>query len=77
MIESVIFDLDGLLVDSEPYWDEARRQMALETGNAWSADDHRATMGVSTRAWVDYMIQRLGLDRPPEEVQSRVVGKMV
>jgi len=49
MIEAIIFDLDGLLVDSERYWNEARRAMATERGIAWNADDHRACMGMSTR----------------------------
>ena len=47
MIEAVIFDMDGLLVDSEPVWDKARKGMAEATGKAWNKEDHQAVMGVS------------------------------
>lgn len=77
MIQAVIFDLDGLLVDSERYWDQARQQMAAEAGKDWNVDDHRATMGVSTRVWANYMIRRLELPLSPEEVESRIIGKML
>jgi len=77
MIEAIIFDLDGLLVDSERYWNEARRAMAAERGIAWNADDHRACMGVSTRTWANYMIRRLNLDLAPEQVEQHIIGVMV
>jgi beta-phosphoglucomutase-like phosphatase (HAD superfamily) len=77
MIEAVIFDMDGLLVDSEPVWDLARRWMAREAGRTWTAEDHKAVMGVSTQEWVDYMIDRLELTLPPQAVEERIVGRMV
>lgn len=77
VIEAVIFDLDGLLVDSEPVWDDVRRAMADEVGTTWTSDDHKAIMGVSTREWADYMIDRLELDRPPQEVTDEVVARMI
>lgn len=77
MIEAIIFDLDGLLVDSEPCWNEARRQMAAEVGVLdWNADDHRACMGVSTREWAEYMIRRLRLALSWEETAAAIVGRM-
>jgi HAD superfamily hydrolase (TIGR01509 family) len=77
VIEAVVFDMDGLLVDSEPVWDAARRWMAQEAGQTWTTDDHRAVMGVSTQEWVQYMIDRLELTLPPHEVEGRIVGRMV
>lgn len=76
MIKAIIFDLDGLLVDSEPHWNEARRQMATERGKDWNQDDSKACMGVSTRTWANYMIRRLELDLSPDHVVSRIVGTM-
>lgn len=76
MIQAIIFDMDGLLVDSEPYWDEARSIMAAEAGVKWSEEDHKAVMGVSTPEWVNYMIERLGLRLPPKSVEERIIGTM-
>ncbi len=76
MLRAVIFDLDGLLVDSEPCWDAARKAWAAERGVDWGPDDHRACMGVSSQTWAEYMIRRLGLNLPADEVIRRVVGRM-
>jgi HAD superfamily hydrolase (TIGR01509 family) len=76
MIQAVIFDMDGLLVDSEPVWDRARRSMADEAGRPWTADDHKAVMGVSTQEWADYMIARLDLALTPREVIDQVIERM-
>lgn len=77
MIEAIIFDMDGLLVDSEPVWDRARRDMAAEAGKTWNQDDHKAVMGVSTHEWADYMINRLELTLSPDEVEDQIIGRMV
>lgn len=77
MIEAVIFDMDGLLVDSEPVWDQARRSMADRAGKTWTEDDHKAVMGVSTREWADYMIDRLELSLSPQAVVDEVIERMV
>jgi HAD superfamily hydrolase (TIGR01509 family) len=75
-VQAVIFDMDGLLVDSEPCWDAARKSWAAERGIDWGPEDHRACMGVSTNTWADYMIRRLRLDLTREEVIDRVVQRM-
>ncbi len=77
MIDAIIFDLDGLLVDSEPCWDEARRLMAAEAGKTWTAADHQACMGVNTLTWAKYMIGRLDLSLSAEQVIDVIVGKML
>ncbi len=77
MIDAIIFDMDGLLIDSEPVWDKARSIMAAEAGIDWNTDDHKAVMGVSTHEWVSYMITRLKLDMPPEAVEKHIVDQMV
>jgi HAD superfamily hydrolase (TIGR01509 family) len=76
-IEAVIFDMDGLLVDSEPVWDRARSSMAAQAGKEWNKDDHKAVMGVSTEEWASYMIQRLELTISPEGVQAEIVQRML
>ncbi|MEM6281796.1 MAG: HAD family phosphatase [Chloroflexota bacterium] len=76
MLEAVIFDNDGLLVDSEPVWDAARAAMAKENGQSWDENDHKAVMGVSTQEWADYMIQRLQLDMPVNAVVQHIIDRM-
>ena len=75
-IEAVIFDLDGLLVDSEPVWDRARAAMAARYGRPWTQADHFQVMGVSTAEWVAYMIARLELTLAPEAVAEEVIAQM-
>ncbi len=76
MIEAVIFDMDGLLVDSEVVWNRARLAMAAEAGKEWTLEDHKAVMGVSTQRWVDYMIQRMELTLSPQEVEASMIARM-
>lgn len=76
MIKAIIFDMDGLLIDSEPCWDEARRIMADEVGVAWNKDDHKAVMGVSTHEWVSYMKKRLSLEMDDKELEDRIITNM-
>jgi HAD superfamily hydrolase (TIGR01509 family) len=76
LIQAVIFDMDGLLVDSEPVWDKARKAMADVAGMPWGRLDHDAVMGVSTEEWADYMIEHLELEMSRQEVIAEVIGRM-
>jgi HAD superfamily hydrolase (TIGR01509 family) len=76
-IEAVIFDMDGLLVDSEPTWDKARARMAGRVGKEWTQQDHINVMGVSTDEWGRYMIDRLELTASLEEVQNEIIREMI
>jgi beta-phosphoglucomutase-like phosphatase (HAD superfamily) len=76
-IEAIIFDMDGLLIDSEPSWDQARSMMAARVGKPWGHEDHLNVMGVSTNEWVQYMIKTLELTLSPEQVQTEIVQHMV
>lgn len=76
-IDAVIFDLDGVLADSEVWWHEVRAGYAAARGRTWTLDDSRACMGSSSRAWATIMRQRLDLDEPVESVQAAVVDALV
>jgi HAD superfamily hydrolase (TIGR01509 family) len=76
LIDAVIFDLDGLLVDSESVWDEARRQYVAEHGGSWREDATREMMGMASIEWSRYLRDRLGVDRPPETISEEVARRV-
>jgi HAD superfamily hydrolase (TIGR01509 family) len=76
VIEAVVFDLDGVLVDTEELWDEARRQIADERGGHWREDAQRAMMGMSSREWSRYMHDVIGVPDPPEQINTEVVRRL-
>ncbi len=76
MIEAVVFDLDGVLLDSEQLWDAAREQLAEERGGRWHDRAQRDMMGMSSREWSRYMHDTIGLREPPEEINREVVQRL-
>jgi len=76
-IESVIFDLDGVLVDSEIWWDDVRVAFAASHGRAWTAADRTAVMGANSAAWARIMRERLDLDLDDRVIERAVVDGVV
>jgi HAD superfamily hydrolase (TIGR01509 family) len=76
MIEAVVFDLDGVLVDSEPAWEQVRRQVVAEHGGRWLPEAQRRLMGMSTAEWSTYLSEDLGVGLPPEAVAELVIEQM-
>ena len=76
MIEAVVFDLDGVLLDTEEVWSEARRQLVEERGGRWHEGAQRAMMGMSSHEWSRYMHDELGLAESPEEISAEVVRRL-
>jgi HAD superfamily hydrolase (TIGR01509 family) len=76
LIEAVVFDLDGVLVDSEQVWDEARKELAAERGRPWPEQASRDMMGMSSLEWSRYMQEVVGLTEPPEEISAEVVRRL-
>jgi HAD superfamily hydrolase (TIGR01509 family) len=76
MIQAVVFDLDGVLIDSEPVWEEVRRGLVAERGGHWTADAQRRIMGMSTPEWARYLSGDLGVGLPPDEVARVVIDRM-
>jgi len=75
-IAAVLFDLDGLLVDSEPAWYRARCDLAKAHGALWTEADQRAQAGVHTDVWVANVGACIGGVLSPEEVQEEIVSRM-
>ena len=76
MIDGVVFDLDGLLLDSEQVWDAAREELARERGGHWHDRAQRDMMGMSSQEWSRYMHDVVGLRDPPEEISAEVVRRL-
>jgi HAD superfamily hydrolase (TIGR01509 family) len=77
MIDAVVFDLDGVILDSEQLWDEVREQLAREHGGRWSDQSQRDMMGMSSTEWSRYMHDVVGLRESPEEINRRVVERLL
>jgi HAD superfamily hydrolase (TIGR01509 family) len=76
VIEAVVFDLDGVLIDSEQVWDVAREELVRERGGRWHEGAQRDMMGMSSPEWSRYLHDDLGLKEPPEEINTEVVRRM-
>jgi HAD superfamily hydrolase (TIGR01509 family) len=74
--DAVIFDLDGVLLDSEPRWNAAREALVRETGGRWSDDAPRAMMGMSSPEWSRYLRDELGVPMEPDAISRDVVQRM-
>jgi HAD superfamily hydrolase (TIGR01509 family) len=77
VIEAVVFDLDGVLLDSEQVWDDVREELARERGGRWHAGAQAAMMGMSSPEWSRYMHDVIGLAEPPGEINDEVVRRML
>jgi HAD superfamily hydrolase (TIGR01509 family) len=76
VIEAVVFDLDGVIVDSEHVWDAARETLARERGGRWHESAQSDMMGMSSVEWSRYMHDVIGIEDPPEEISAAVVRRL-
>lgn len=72
----VIFDMDGVLVDSEQLWDQIRRDVVAEHGGTWGEDSTEAMMGMSTPEWARYMVETLGVPLNQQQLADTVIDRM-
>jgi HAD superfamily hydrolase (TIGR01509 family) len=75
--EAVVLDLDGVLVDSEERWDEARRELVAERGGTWTDDATHAMLGMSSKEWSAYVRDELGVDLGTDEINAAVVERLL
>jgi HAD superfamily hydrolase (TIGR01509 family) len=74
---AVIFDLDGVLVDAEIWWDEVRQAWSAAHGRTWTPADQAAVMGANSLGWAPIMRQRLRLDMTDQAIVDEIVGAMI
>jgi HAD superfamily hydrolase (TIGR01509 family) len=77
VIEAVVFDMDGVLVDTEQVWDEVREALVRERGGRWHEGAQAAMMGMSSVEWSRYMHEELGLAEEPQAINDEVVRRML
>ncbi|MCP2168882.1 haloacid dehalogenase superfamily, subfamily IA, variant 3 with third motif having DD or ED [Goodfellowiella coeruleoviolacea] len=72
----MIFDLDGVLVDSEQQWDRVRRRVVADNGGRWTDEATTAMLGMSTPEWANYLVADLGVALTPDQAASTVIEEM-
>ncbi|MFE1593120.1 HAD family hydrolase [Nocardia sp. NPDC058705] len=75
-IAAVVFDMDGVLIDSEPIWEQVRHEYVVLKDGRWQPDSQKKMMGMSTVEWSTYMADDLGVAMPPDEVASDIIDLM-
>jgi HAD superfamily hydrolase (TIGR01509 family) len=77
VIEAVVFDLDGVLLQSEEVWDAVRARYVVEHGGRYDGEVQRAMMGMSAPEWSRYLHEDAGVREEPEEINRDVVELML
>jgi HAD superfamily hydrolase (TIGR01509 family) len=75
-VEAVVFDLDGVLIDSEQAWDDARQDLVAEHGGTWTEGASRAMLGMSSKEWPAYVRDELGVGLTADEINAEVVRRL-
>ena len=71
MLQAVLFDLDGVLADSEPWWNEIDAKLLAEYGVDYHGEYHREVLGVSYRLAIEFYKKAFNLTAPTEEMMKR------
>jgi HAD superfamily hydrolase (TIGR01509 family) len=73
----VVFDLDGVLVDSEQVWDQARRDVVTEHGGTWADSATTDMLGMSSKEWPVYLVDELNTQLTADQINGAVVEAML
>ena len=76
-VRAVVFDLDGVLIDSEGVWDRIRRELVAERGGSWEPDASRRMLGMSAGEWSAFMHEQIGVPLEPEAINAEVVERVL
>ena len=76
MVSGVVFDLDGVLLDSEPVWEEVRHGLVKSAGGTWTPEAQRQIMGMNTREWAGFLSGELGTGLDPDQTATVVIDRM-
>ena len=73
---AALFDMDGLLIDTEPLWFDVETQILAELGASWSHDDHAKLVGSSAPVASAFISERSGGRATPEQVAEELLARM-
>jgi HAD superfamily hydrolase (TIGR01509 family) len=76
IIRAVVFDLDGVIIDSEGVWEEVRRAYVARHGREFLPDSQQKMMGMNTGEWSRHLSEDVGVGVPPERVAREVLDEM-
>ena len=76
-VAAVVFDLDGILVDTEPYWAAAKLEVTERHGGRWRDSAPVEMLGMSGPEWAQFMHDELAVALPPEQIRDEVVDSML
>jgi HAD superfamily hydrolase (TIGR01509 family) len=77
VVQAVVFDLDGVVLDSEHLWDEARREVVADTGGRWRPGATADMQGMSSPEWSGYLRGALGVDLPEHRIVALVLERLL
>jgi HAD superfamily hydrolase (TIGR01509 family) len=77
VIDAVVFDMDGVLIESEEVWDAVRRAYVAEQGGTYGEDIQRAVMGMSSPEWSRHLHEAAGVPAEPQAINDEVVLRML
>ena len=75
-VAAVVFDMDGVLIDSEQTWSDAREELVRERGGIWPPGTQKRMMGMSSREWSRFMHDELRVPMEPQEISDEVVERI-
>jgi mannitol-1-/sugar-/sorbitol-6-/2-deoxyglucose-6-phosphatase len=76
-IQAVIWDMDGVIVDSEVYWLQSREEFARDLGKGWTDSDQRKCMGRSTIEWAQVMQEILSTTMTLDEIMADMIARVM
>lgn len=74
-LHTVIFDMDGVLIDSEPFWEEAGKETLAEFNISLTEEQYFLTTGLRTREWIDWWFSFFGVDKTYAGEAERIIVK--
>ncbi len=77
MLDAVLWDMDGTLVDTEPYWIETENELAAEHGATWSHDQALQLVGSDLLTSGRIIQEQMGLPLSPVEIVERLLDGVV